>query len=196
MLFDIESILVAFGYSALFGIVFAETGLLVGFFLPGDTLLATAGILASKGILDLWLVILACSVAAVVGDSVGYFIGQRYGKRLFEKEEGMFFKRSHLETARAFYEKHGGKTIFLARFVPVVRTFAPVLAGVGDMEYKRFLSFNVFGGIFWVVSVTLAGYFVGGLLPNAIEYTAFAVLAVVVLSLLLPLILRAVRKKR
>jgi len=194
MLFDIESVLLAFGYSALFGIIFAETGLLVGFFLPGDTLLATAGILASKGFLDVWLVILVCSAAAVAGDSVGYFIGRRYGKKLFEKKEGVFFKRAHLEAAKAFYEKHGGKTIFLARFVPVVRTFAPVLAGVGDMDYKRFLFFNVFGGIFWVCSITLAAYFVGGLLPNAIEYTAFAVLAVVVLSLLLPLVLRAIKK--
>jgi len=195
MLFDVESILIAFGYSALFAIIFVETGLLVGFFLPGDTLLFSAGILASKGILDLGLVILVCSVAAVVGDSVGYWLGRKYGKRLFDKKEGMFFKRENLEVARAFYEKHGGKTIFFARFVPVVRTFAPVLAGVGEMDYKKFLSFNVFGGIFWVAFVALAGYFIGGLIPNAAEYTALAIFAVVVLSLGIPAAMRLLKKK-
>ena len=184
MLFDIEAILVSFGYAALFGIVFAETGLLVGFFLPGDTLLFSAGILAAKNILDLKLVILVCCVAAVTGDALGYLLGRKYGKQLFEKEDGMFFKRENLEVARAFYEKHGGKTIFLARFVPVVRTFAPVLAGVGDMKYSRFAAYNILGAVFWVTAVTLAGFFVGGLIPDAAEYATRAVIAVVILSLL------------
>ncbi|NYZ74725.1 VTT domain-containing protein [Candidatus Micrarchaeota archaeon] len=195
MFFDVESILVAFGYTALFAMIFVETGLLVGFFLPGDTLLFTAGILAAKGILDPWLIVLVCSAAAIAGDSVGYWIGRKYGKGLFDKEEGMFFKRKNLETARAFYEKHGGKTIFLARFVPVVRTFAPVLAGVGEMKYSRFLAFNVFGGIFWVAFVTVAGYFIGGLIPNAAEYTALAIVAVVVLSLGIPALMHLAKKK-
>jgi len=195
MFFDVESILVAFGYTALFAMIFVETGLLVGFFLPGDTLLFTAGILAAKGILDPWLIVLVCSVAAIAGDSAGYWIGRKYGKGLFDKEEGMFFKRKNLETARAFYEKHGGKTIFLARFVPVVRTFAPVLAGVGEMKYSRFLAFNVFGGIFWVAFVTVAGYFIGGLIPNAAEYTTLAIIAVVVLSLGIPTLMHLAKKK-
>jgi membrane-associated protein len=151
------------GYVMLFGIVFAETGLLVGFFLPGDSLLFTVGVVAGAGKLDIVTINLALMVAAIVGDAVGYILGRRTGKAIFERPDSRFFKRQHLLRTQAFYEKHGGKTIIYARFIPIIRTFAPFVAGVAGMSYPRFLSFNFFGGIGWVLLMTLLGYFLGGI---------------------------------
>ena len=149
------------GYGLLFAIVFSETGLLAGFFLPGDSLLFTVGVVAGAGGLNIWAIIGVLIVAAVVGDGVGYLLGRKAGVSVYNRPDSRFFKREHLLRTQAFYEKHGGKTIIYARFVPIVRTFAPFIAGVAQMDYPRFLSFNVFGGIGWVISMTMAGYFLG-----------------------------------
>lgn len=149
------------GYALLFAIVFSETGLLAGFFLPGDSLLFTVGVVAGAGGLNIWAIIGVLIVAAIVGDGVGYLLGRKAGVSVFNRPDSRLFKREHLLQTQAFYEKHGGKTIIYARFVPIIRTFAPFVAGVAKMDYPRFLSFNVFGGIGWVVSMTMAGYFLG-----------------------------------
>lgn len=172
------------GYAVLVAIVFTETGLLVGFFLPGDSLLITAGLVAAAGGLDIWVVNGLLIVAAIVGDSVGYAIGYRTGPKIFRNEESRWFSRRHLIRTREFYERHGGKTIVLARFIPIIRTFAPVVAGVGQMEYRRFLFYNVFGGIGWVVSLTWAGYLLGQTIPNIDRHIHLVVAIVVVLSVL------------
>jgi membrane-associated protein len=172
------------GYAALVAIVFTETGLLVGFFLPGDSLLITAGLVAAAGGLNIWVVNALLIPAAIIGDSVGYAIGYRTGPRIFHKERSRWFAREHLVRTREFYERHGGKTIVLARFIPIVRTFAPVVAGVGQMEYRRFLFYNVFGGIGWVAGVTWAGYLLGQLIPNIDRYIHIVVVIVVLLSVL------------
>ncbi len=149
------------GYGLLFAIVFSETGLLAGFFLPGDSLLFTVGVVAGAGGLNIWAIIGVLIVAAVVGDGVGYLLGRKAGVNVYNRPDSRLFKREHLLRTQAFYDKHGGKTIIYARFVPIIRTFAPFIAGVAQMNYSRFLSFNIFGGIGWVVSMTMAGYFLG-----------------------------------
>ena len=162
--YDVQGIVTAGGLIALVLIVFAETGLLIGFFLPGDSLLVTAGIFCTpynptgKPLLDIvWLNIFV-SLAAIVGDTVGYWIGKKSGPKLFARENSLLFSRKHLLRTKEFYERHGGKTIIIARFMPIVRTFAPVVAGVGQMDYRRFVAYNVFGGIFWVMSMSWLGY--------------------------------------
>jgi len=170
------------GYVALAAIVFTETGLLIGFFLPGDSLLITAGLVAATGALDIWWLNILLSVAAIVGDSVGYAIGYRTGPRIFTREDSRWFNRAHLVRTREFYERHGGKTIVLARFIPIIRTFAPVVAGVGQMEYRRFLAYNVMGGIGWVASMTWAGYLLGQAIPDIGRYIHVVIVVVVILS--------------
>ncbi len=149
------------GYALLFAIVFSETGLLAGFFLPGDSLLFTVGVVAGAGGLNIWAIIGVLIVAAVVGDGVGYLLGRKAGVSVFNRPDSRLFKHEHLVRTQEFYDRHGGKTIIYARFVPIIRTFAPFVAGVAKMDYPRFLSFNIFGGIGWVVSMTMAGYFLG-----------------------------------
>ncbi len=158
---DVETLVRVGGLTAMTLIVFAETGLLVGFFLPGDSLLVTAGVFAATGQLNIWLLMGVLVVAAIVGDTVGYWIGRRTGPALFTRPKSLLFNPDHLRRAHDFYEKHGGKTIILARFMPIVRTFAPVVAGMAAMNYRRFVSFNVIGGFLWVVSMSLIGYFLG-----------------------------------
>ncbi|MCE9624155.1 MAG: VTT domain-containing protein [Deltaproteobacteria bacterium] len=163
----IENLIRTGGLLALIAIVFAETGLLIGFFLPGDSLLVTAGVLSSRSlnggapILDLWKVNLVLMIAAVLGDQVGFFLGRKTGPKIFDKPDNRFFKKKYALEAHAFYERHGGKAIILARFVPIMRTFVPFIAGVADMSYKHFVTYNVFGGIGWVFSMTMLGYFLG-----------------------------------
>jgi membrane-associated protein len=183
------------GYGVLVAIVFTETGLLVGFFLPGDSLLVTAGLVAATGALDIWWLNALLIVAAVVGDSVGYAIGYRAGPRIFTREESLLFRPSHVERTRRFYERHGAKTIVIARFVPIVRTFAPVVAGVGQMEYRRFLTYNVVGGIGWVTSMTWAGYLLGQTIPNIGDHIHVVVAVVIVLSLV-PIAIELYRERR
>jgi membrane-associated protein len=183
------------GYVILVAIVFTETGLLVGFFLPGDSLLITAGLVAATGALDIWWLNGLLIVAAVVGDSVGYAIGYRAGPRIFTREQSLLFRPSHVERTRQFYERHGAKTIVIARFVPIVRTFAPVVAGVGQMEYRRFLIYNVAGGVGWVTSMTWAGYLLGQTIPNIGDHIHVVVAVVIVLSVI-PIGVELYRERR
>lgn len=171
-------------YPALFAIVFAESGLLFGFFLPGDSLLFTAGFLASRDLLNIYLLVPLLFIAAVLGDSVGYTFGHKVGRRLFNKKDSLLFHKDNLLKAQQFYEKHGKKTIIIARFMPIVRTFAPIVAGVGDMEYRTFLVYNVIGGFFWAVGVTLLGFFLGQAIPNVEKYFELIIIIIVVISIL------------
>lgn len=173
------------GYFLLTAVVFAETGLLVGFCLPGDSLLVTAGLLAAvENSLNIyWLNLFLC-LAAIIGDSVGYWIGCKIGPRIFTKEDSFIFNKAHITRTHLFFEKYGPKTLVLARFVPVVRTFAPTLAGVAGMNYKKFLSYNVVGGVAWVLSMTLLGYFLGRSIPDIEKKIHWVVLAVIFISFL------------
>jgi membrane-associated protein len=151
------------GYALLAGVVFAETGLLIGLFLPGDSLLFTVGVVCGAGDLDIVKICALLTAVSILGDQSGYFLGYRTGPKIFSRPDSTFFKQEYVRRTQAFYEKHGGKTLIYAKFVPIVRTFAPLMAGVGQMKYIRFLSFNIFGGIGWVLSATLAGYYLGGI---------------------------------
>lgn len=182
-LYHFEDLIRWGGYVVLVVIVFAETGLLAGFFLPGDSLLVTAGLLAAvDGVLNLWVLTGLLCVAAIVGDTVGYWIGYHVGTKIFSREDSFFFHKDHLERTRKFYEKYGAKTIVIARFVPIVRTFAPTVAGVGKMEYKRFLAYNVIGGISWVISMVFGGYFLGRSIPNIEKQIHWVILIVIFVS--------------
>ncbi len=181
---DLTHILVTFGYVGLFAIIFAESGLFFGFFLPGDSLLFTAGFLASRpgtGF-SLPILVIGCFIAAVAGDSVGYTFGRRVGRRLFLRAEGVLFRKKYVLQAQAFYEKHGSKTIVLARFVPIVRTFAPIVAGIGEMHYRTFVTFNLVGGLLWAVGLNVAGYFLGNIIPDVDKY----LLPIVILLIIIP----------
>lgn len=178
------------GLVGIVAIIFAETGLLIGFFLPGDSLLVTAGIFCTphnpigKAVLNAPLLIALAIVAAIVGDTVGYWIGKKAGHRIFSREDSFLFHRKHLIASQKFYEKHGGKTIVMARFMPIVRTFAPVVAGVGNMDYGRFVRFNVGGAIGWVVSMVMAGYILASVAPGITKHIELLVIVIVFLSLL------------
>lgn len=192
---DLEGLVRAVGYVGIFAIVFTETGLFFGFFLPGDSLLVTAGLVAQQGQLDIVTLLVVLSVAAIGGDAAGYWIGRRAGPRLFQRENSRLFKRGHLLAAEAFYRKHGGKTIVLARFVPFVRTFAPAVAGAAGMPYGAFTLYNVAGGLAWVFSTTLVGYYLGALVPNLDVYL-LPLIALVVLVSMLPAIIHVWRERR
>ena len=179
---DPKSLIETFGTIGLFAIIFAESGLLIGFFLPGDSLLFTAGLLASQGVLNLPVILVGCFVAAVVGDQVGYLFGARVGPSLFSRPDSRLFRQSHVEKARLYFEKAGPKTVVLARFIPLVRTFTPILAGVGQMPYRTFVTFNVLGGLLWAVGVTLLGYVLGETIPDIDKYLLPAVGVILLLS--------------
>jgi membrane-associated protein len=181
-------------YVALFAIVFAETGLLVGFFLPGDSLLFTIGVVCASGDLQPGVVIGLLIAAAVIGDTTGYLLGRATGPRIFSRPKSRMFNPAHLRETQDFYAKHGGKTLIYARFVPIVRTFAPFVAGVGEMPYSRFISFSVFGGIGWVTFMTLLGYSLGQV-PLVQKYFDLVVLAIIALSLL-PAVLQVLKSRR
>jgi membrane-associated protein len=175
-------------------IVFAETGLFFGFFFPGDSLLFTAGIFASQGYFSIELVLIGCILAAILGDSVGYWSGKKYGRQLFDRDSGFFFKKKRLYDAEIFYEKHGKSTIIIARFVPMVRTFAPIVAGIGNMKYSSFISYNIFGGVFWVSLMLLLGFFLGGIIPNPDKYIIPIAFLIIILSFF-PIIIKMIRFK-
>lgn len=182
------------------GIVFAETGLLVGFFLPGDSLLFTAGLFVATGVIDvnIWLLVALVFVCAVAGDQLGYYIGHKVGPAVFNKPESRFFRQEYVDKAHAFFEKHGGKAVILARFVPIVRTFTPVIAGTAQMNYRTFISFNVIGGLLWGVGVTLLGYFLGGSVPWIGENIDIIFIVIVLVSVI-PIaveLLRGTRKPK
>lgn len=187
MALSIDKWILGGGLIAIGATVFAESGLLIGFFLPGDTLLFGAGILAAQGVFNIYLLIAVVVASAIVGDNVGYSIGRRTGKRLFHKKESLLFKPERLELAEKFYEQHGGKTIILARFVPVVRTFAPMVAGISKMPRRNFMLYNVVGGILWGGGVTLAGYFLGKQMPWLEDFIAPVILGIIALSVFVAL---------
>lgn len=196
---DLEQLLIAGGLLILFAIVFAESGLFFGFFLPGDSLLLTAGVLSAKNpdSFPIWLVCGVCFVAAVSGDAVGYTFGKRVGAKLYERPDSRFFRRSHLEAAVAFYEKHGGKTIVIARFLPFVRTFAPIVAGTARMPYPRFALFNFAGALLWAIGVPLAGYALGRSIPaDVLDRYLYLIIAIVVVLSALPTIITVYRHNR
>jgi membrane-associated protein len=193
-IYDVESLVRVGGLVGLTAIVFAETGLLIGFFLPGDSLLVTAGLFAARGDLEVVPMIVVLSIAAIVGDTVGYNIGARAGPKLFTRPDSLLFNRKHLVTTKEFYERHGPFTIVIARFIPILRTFAPVVAGVGTMEYTRFIVYNVAGGIGWVVTTVLGGYFLGQMVPNIHDHIHKVIAVVIVLSLL-PAIIKVAKEK-
>ena len=192
---DVRGLVQAGGYIALAIIVFTETGLMFGFFLPGDSLLVTAGLFAAKGDLNIVFLIVLLSTCAILGDALGYYIGWKLGPALFRKEDSLLFKKKHLVATHDFYEKHGGKTIIIARFVPVIRTFAPVVAGMANMSYRRFALFNIVGGIGWVVSMTMLGYLLVTIFPATEKHIEKVIIIVIFLSIL-PGIIEWWRQKR
>lgn len=183
-----DFLITTFGLLGIFFIVFAESGLFFGFFLPGDSLLVTAGLFAAKGELDIAVLIIACLTAAILGDQVGYAFGRKTGPMLFKKEDSKFLKKSHIEKAKAFYDKHGGKTIILARFMPFIRTFAPIVAGAANMNYSSFLTYNVVGGIIWGTLVPILGYTLGkSMSPEQLDkYFLLIIAGIIILSVTPP----------
>jgi membrane-associated protein len=192
---DVEGIIRAGGLAAICAIIFAETGLFVGFFLPGDSLLVTAGILAAAGHLSLAGLLSLVTMCAILGDQLNYFVGRKAGQALYRREDSFFFKKKHLERAHDFYEKYGVKTIIIARFVPIVRTFCPAVAGAARMTYRKYLSFDILGGILWVFSTVLGGFFLGRSVPN-INKHLHVVIAIVIFVSLLPALIEFLRARR
>jgi len=181
---------------AIWLIIFAETGLLIGFFLPGDSLLFTAGLLAGQGKLDIWLLLPGVFIAAFVGDQVGYTFGEKLGPRLFSKPDSRFFKQEYVTHTRNFFNKHGSKTIIIARFVPIVRTFAPILAGVGEMDRKTFVIYNVIGAFLWAVGLTMLGYILGDVIGESVDQYLLPIIAVIILISLIPPLVEWRRAKK
>lgn len=180
--FDLAELIRTVGYVGIGAIVFAESGLLIGFMFPGDSLLFTAGLLASQGYFNYPLLATIVFVCAVAGDAVGYAFGRRVGPKIFTREGSLFFDPEHLNRAARFYEKHGGKAIIIARFMPFVRTFAPIVAGVGQMQYRRFAFFNIIGGLLWAVGLSFLGYFLGENVPGIDRYIIPIVAFIIVVS--------------
>ncbi|MBX9703327.1 MAG: VTT domain-containing protein [Silvanigrellaceae bacterium] len=190
------SLIYTVGFWGLCFIVFAETGILAGFFLPGDSLLVAAGLVASQGMFNIWELAVALVAAAILGDALGYFIGKKLGESLFRRNDSFFFRKKHLEKTQEFYHKHGGKTIILARFIPILRTFAPTVAGMAGMNYRKFLFFNAIGGFFWIFSMLLTGYYAGKAFGDKmIENIHYIILGVIIVSFM-PLIIEWLKHKK
>lgn len=183
---NLPNLIQTIGLIGVFLIVFAESGLLIGFFLPGDSLLFVAGFLASQGYFNVWFLGGVCLLGAVLGDSVGYSFGKKIGPRIFKREDSILFHKENLNKAKAFYERHGALTIVLARFLPVIRTFAPILAGIGSMRYSVFFSYNVIGGVLWALGLTSLGFVLGNTVENIDQFVLPIVLAIVILSTATP----------
>jgi len=186
--FDLPSLIQTVGYIGIFLIVFAESGFLIGFFLPGDSLLFTAGFLASQGHLNIETLMLLCFLGAVLGDSFGYYFGKKFGPRVFVRDNSMLFHRDHIQRAERFYRAHGPKTIVLARFLPVIRTFVPILAGVGRMSYPVFITYNIIGGLLWGIGIPALGFYLGNAVPSIDRYLIPMILALIIISFLPTLI--------
>jgi membrane-associated protein len=192
-----ESIIRYGGLYLLLFVVFAETGLFFGFFLPGDSLIFTAGLLCATGILELHIVnlLIFMIIAAVSGNMIGYLFGKKVGVLLFKRKSGFFFRQEHLLTARDFYQKHGGKAIVLSRFLPIVRTFAPIIAGIVELDYRKFFIYNVVGGVAWVSSLVLCGYFLGKYVPESKEYLKYIVIFLILITSI-PFLVNSIKKKK
>ncbi len=182
---NIEELVKTIGYIGLFFMVFAESGLFFGFFFPGDSLLFTAGFLASQEILEIKILVPLFVIAAIGGDSAGFWMGSRFAKWLMKRRESFFFKKEYIKKAHKFYDKHGGKALILARFVPAVRTFVPIVAGMADMNYKKFIIYNIVGGVLWGMGLSLAGFFLGELIPNVDKYL-LPIIGLIILASILP----------
>lgn len=186
--YNVPELIRIVGFYGIVAVIFAETGLLIGFFLPGDSLLITAGLFAARGDFDFATLILSLIPAAILGNATGYFIGHRTGKALYQRPNSLLFRREHLQMTHEYYERHGGKTIILAQFIPILRTFAPVVAGVAAMGYRQFATYNIVGAILWVGSMTTAGYLLGNLVPNIEQRIHYVVAVVIAISLMPPAI--------
>lgn len=192
---DLVALIKTVGLIGLFLIVFAETGLFLGFFFPGDSLLFVAGLLAAQGLFSPEALIATIAVAAITGNMAGYWFGEKVGPKLFDREDSLLFRKQHVYRAQAFYEEHGAKTIALARFIPIVRTFAPIVAGVAKMRYRTFLAYNIIGGLVWTVGLVLGGYLFGNLISDVDRYLLPVILAIIVVSFL-PAVWHIVKERR
>ena len=192
---DIAALIKSVGYVGLFLIIFAESGVFFGFFLPGGSLLFTAGLLASQGFFSIWILIPLLAAAAILGDNVGYWFGKRIGPKIFTRDDSFFFNKKHIEKTQRFYATHGPRAIVLGRFIPIVRTFAPILAGVGLMNYSQFIRFNILGALLWAVGVAWLGYFLGNRIPGIDQYILPIILLIVITSLI-PLFLEMRKKNK
>lgn len=181
---DLPVLITTIGYFGIFLIIFAESGLFFGFFLPGDSLLFTAGLLASQGYFNIIILVLFVTIAAVLGDQIGYLFGIKIGPKIFTRDDSFFFKKKYITDAENFYQKHGRKAIVLARFLPVIRTFIPILAGVGKMHYSTFITYNIIGGLCWATGMTLLGYFLGTQIPDVDVYLLPIILGIILISIL------------
>lgn len=198
---DLVDLIATAGWMAVIAIIFAESGLLIGFFLPGDSLLFTSGFLVYSGVfnINIHIFVILLFLAAVFGDSVGYTFGRRVGRRLFNRPSSRFFKQENMQAAQTFYEKHGGKTVIIARFIPFVRTFAPVVAGIGKMNYPKFLLYNVIGAFLWAVCITYAGYYLGALFTSLgldIDHVLLPIIALILLASLAPPVIHILRDEK
>lgn len=181
---DLGELIKTLGYIGLFFVIFAESGLFFGFFLPGDSVLFTAGFLASQGWFNIWVLVPLMMIAAVGGDSAGFYTGEKFGPWLTRRKSSLLFSKKNLDMARDFFDKHGGKALILARFMPAVRTFVPIAAGMAGMHYKKFISYNVVGGLIWGAGMTLGGYFLGQLIPNVDHYLLPIIFVIIIISVL------------
>lgn len=192
---DVVALVKTFGYLGILVMTFAESGVFFGFFLPGDSLLFTAGLLAGQGFLSISLLIIFVPLAAILGDNFGYWFGAKVGPKLFTREDSFFFHKHHIERTRIFYEKYGAKAVVLSRFIPIVRTFTPVLAGVGKMPYRVFMKFNILGGVLWSTGLLIAGYALGSFIPNIDTYLLPIVLLIIIASVS-PIVYEFVKHKQ
>ncbi|OHA93773.1 MAG: hypothetical protein A3E02_00690 [Candidatus Zambryskibacteria bacterium RIFCSPHIGHO2_12_FULL_38_34] len=181
---DIVALVKVIGYLGIFGIIFAESGVLFGLFLPGDSLLLTSGLLASQGLFNIYWLVFVVASAAILGDNTGYWFGSKIGHKIFTKENSLFFNKKYLERTKEYYEKYGPMTVVIGRFIPIVRTFAPILAGVGEMNYRTFLSYNVIGAFLWAVGLSLLGFFLGSVIPGIEKYILPIIIFIIFLSIL------------
>lgn len=195
LIFDPAVLIYTFGYIGLFAIVFAESGLFFGFFLPGDSLLFTAGLLASQGLFNIFLLVGLIILAAVLGDNFGYWFGSKLGPAIFTKDDSFFFNKKYIEKTQKFFIKHGSRAIIFARFVPVVRTFTPILAGVGKMPYSLFVQYNIIGGIIWGAGITFLGYFLGSIVPNIDKYLSIIIIGIIIISFI-PIVIELLKNKK
>lgn len=192
---DPKFIIETLGLIGVVSIIFAESGLFFGFFLPGDSLLFTAGLLASQNFLSIHYLVIFGIIAAILGDSVGYAFGKKVGPKIFTKEDSLIWNKKHIEKSRKFFEKYGPKAIILARFMPIVRTFTPILAGVGTMEYKLFLRYNIIGGVLWVATMSIGGYFFGKIIPNPDKYL-LPIIGLIIFLSILPGIIEFIKSRK
>lgn len=194
---NLPELIKSLGYFGVWAIIFAESGLLIGFFLPGDSLLFTAGFIASKGFLNIYVLIFGAFVCAVLGDNVGYYTGHKFGRKLFQKEDNWLFHKKNLVKTQNFYDIHGKKALVLARFMPIVRTFAPIVAGIGSMQYKTFMSYNLIGGFLWTVGITLLGYFLGKAIPaDQIDKYLLPIILLIIVVSVVPSVWHIIKENR